>query len=345
MRCFFTLFSIFLKQRLKSNAFRWSSVVLLLLFGSFAVLCPVSHPASAEFGLMYDPADSEISTACEPLLSSSDLKFIFYAPNELDLMQNDLLNGKLHCAYSVDTSTDTPITVYENEGSFLSPVSDELVFAAWFETQITSLTLSLAENLDSQKEQLILSEMQRLEIQGNPLSFELILNTSAVPTKNGNMSLAPLLYAVLIPLFLLCSAFSAMLLSKEENSVITLLRQTCATRRHLPQLAAVCAQSVLFAALLAMCELLLIIFNIDASYSIFARIVLICLLSFGAALMTYLLSHVRPNTFLLFAMVMWAVSSVIFSGAIVDPSVFGRLGTIRYISPSWALLRLMTILS
>lgn len=342
---FLSLWGLFLKHRLKSAAFWASAAVLLLLFGSFALLCPASHPVSAQIGLMYDTTDSALQAACQPLLDSDELRFIWYPPEALPAMQQDVRAGVLHCAYRLSPDTDPPITVYESEGAFLTPVTDELVFAAWFETRLPQITISIAERLGLKDQQRILTEMRRLRAQSNPLTPVLTLNAATTPREMGGISLAPLLYAVLIPLFLLCCAFSVLLAPDRERELAALLRLCCPDRPRLPAAAAVLAQVLLFAALPALCEALLLLLGLDTGYSLAARLALIGALALLAALLIPVVSRFRPSAALLLILVLWAAVSVIFSGAVLTPEAFGGFSVLKYLSPPWYLLRLMTALS
>ena len=344
MSRFLSLLALFIKRGLKSTSFWVSAAVLLLLFSSFALLCPVARPASAQIGLMYDD-DSAFQAACEPLLNSDTLRFVWYPPESLSAMQQDVCAGVLHCAYRISSETVPPITVYENEGAFLTPITDELVFAAWFETQLPQTTLTISQRLGLKDQQLILAEMQRLQVESIPLAPILTLNTAASPQTKGVMSLTPLLYAVLIPLFLLCCAFSVLLAPGRAHELAALLRMRCPDRPHLPAAAAALAQILLFASLPALCEILMLLLNLDTGYSLVARLVLIGLLAFLAAVLVPMISRLRSNAALLLALVLWAAVSVVFSGAIITPDVFGSFSALKYISPSWHLLRLMTALS
>lgn len=341
---FLILLGLFLKHRLKSSAFWASAAVLLLLFGSFALLCPVAHPPSAQIGLMYDASDTALQNACEPLLKSDTLYFIWYSTEALPAMQQDVRNGILHCAYYINPQNNPPITVYENEGAFLTPVTDEFIFAAWFETQLPQTVLSISEKLGLKDYALIESEIQRLQAQSRPMMPLLTLNAATTP-RPSDSGLAPLLYAVLIPLFLLCCAFSALLAPARERELTALLRLRCPMHPNVPSAAAALAQILLFATMPALCEMLLVLLKIDTGYTAAARLTLIALLAFLAALMVPIVSHFRPSATLLLAMVLWAAVSVAFSGAIITPEAFGSFSALKYLSPSWHLLRLMTALS
>lgn len=342
---FLNLLGLFLKYRLKSAAFWVSMAVLLLLFGSFALLCPQSNPPSAQIGLMYDPDDNALQTACAPLLDSDTLRFVYYPPEALPAMQQDVRAGLLHCAYQVSSNAKPPITVYENEGAFLTPVTDELVFSAWFETQLPKITLSTAERLGLSDRQRILAEIERLQAESNPLEPLLELNATAAPPIENGISLVPLLYAVLVSLFLLCCAFSALLSPDREQELRTLLRLSCPSHPRVPAASATLAQVLLFGALPTLCELLLMLLGVETGYSLFAHFALIGLLAILAVISVLILSHVRSSPALLFSMVLWAATSVVFSGAIVSPEVFGIFSALKYLSPQWYLLQLMVALS
>lgn len=345
MRQFLRLLILFLKYRLKIAAFWVSAGVLLLLFGSFALLCPAARPASAQIGLMYDPIDSALQSACAPLLGSDTLRFVYYPPESFSKMQRDVRTGALHCAYRINQNASSPpITVYENDGAFLTPVTDELIFAAWFETQLPQVTLAVAERLNVTDRQLILTEMRRLQAENIPLEPALTFNAVTPKASDDGMSLSPLLYAVLVPLFLLCVIFSALLSPGHERELTALLQLRCPLP-NLPATAAALAQALLFAALPALCELLLLLLRIETGYSLTARLALIAVLALAAMLMAPVVSHLRPSPALLLAAVLWAAVSVIFSGAVISPEALGRFGMLKYLSPPWYLLRLMTVLS
>ncbi len=347
MRHFLRLLVLYLKHRLKTAAFWVSGGMLLLLFGGFALLSPEELPASAPIGLMVDPSDGALQAACAPLLESKALRFVYYPPEALPQMQRDVRAGVLHCAYRIGQNTVPPITVYENDGAFLTPVTDELVFAAWYETQLPQIALATAERLNLTDHAQILTEMRRLQTQSSPIEPALTLNAAVSKAQDG-MTLAPLLYAVLIPLFLLCVLFSALLSRDGEQAVTALLRLgSPASASGLPAAAAALAQGLLFAALPALCELLLLLLRIDTGYSPTARLALIGLLALSATLLSPAAARLRLGQFptLLMIALVWAVASVIFSGAILSPEVFGRFGALRYLSPPWYLLRLMAALS
>lgn len=344
MRQFLRFLILFLKYRLKTAAFWVSTGMLLLLFGSFALLCPTARHASAQIGLMYDPADSALQPSCAPLLGSDTLRFVHYPPESLAVMQRDVRTGTLHCAYRIDQNAMPPITVYENDGAFLTPVTDELVFAAWFEAQLPQITLVTAERLNLTDRQLILTEMRRLQSENIPLEPMLTFNAAIAPTVAAGISFSPLLYAALIPLFLLSVIFSALLSPSHERELMALLRLRCPSPRP-PAAAAAMAQALLFAALPLLCELLLLLLRIETGYSLTARITLIGVLTLAAMLITPAVSHLRPSPTLLLTSVLWAAVSVIFSGAVISPEALGRFGMLKYLSPPWYLLRFMTALS
>ncbi len=341
---FLNMLGLFLKNQLKSGAFWASLTVLLLLFGSFALLCPQSQPASAKIGLMYGPDDNALQAACAPLLGSDTLHFVYYPPEGLPAMQQDVRAGALHCAYRITKGAHPPITVYENEGAFLTPVTDELVFAAWFETQLPQITLSTAQRLGLYDQQRILTEMQRLQARRIVLEPILTLNAAAAPSASDAISLTPLFYAVLIPLFLLCCAFSALLSPGHEQELVALLKLSCPAPR-IAAAAAALSQILLFAAMPTLCELLLMLLGIKTGYSLSAHFALTGLLAILATILVFMLSRVRSSATLLFIMVLWAACSVVFSGAMISPEVFGAFGLLKYLSPQWYLLRLMTALS
>lgn len=319
--------------------------MLLLLFGGFALLGPSARPASAQIGLMYDSTDISLQRACEPLLISDALNFIYYPPEALPAMQQDVRSGVLHCAYYVDAQNDLPITVYENEGTFLTSVTDELIFGAWFETQLPQVTLTIAQELGLKDQQHIVADMQRLQAQGIPLTPQVTLNTAAAPPSANSSALTPLLYAVLISLFLLCCAFSAILAPSHERELIALLQLRCPARPWLPAAACMLAQVALFAVLPTLCEGLLLLLGIQTGYTPIARVTLIVVLALLAALIVPIISRLRPNAVLLLAIILWTAVAIVFSGAVIPPEAFGSFSGLKYLSPPWYLLQLMTALS
>lgn len=337
MKGFFGLFSVFFKARIFSRSFKAIAAVMLILAGGFSLLCPDPSPSSASVGLIYDHSDPLLSQNMQQLLELEELRFIRYIEEEQ--MCRDIMSGKLHCGYSVDINSQTPIAVFETDASFLTPAIDELVFSSWFET----VMLQKAPRLygEGKHAELISESISRSRLQNKPFTVEIKVNAASSGGEYAGYSLLPVVYAVMIPLLLLGSCFCAMLAPGGERDTLSLLSGSdCVKGRTL--LARFASHAVLFFILSVICDAVICISVGQNSFSLPSRLICAVLISLTSAVLFELFSKIKSNSAVILLIMILSALSIIFSGAFVSPELFGGLEPLKYISPSWLLLRLMT---
>jgi len=337
MKSFFVLFSLFLKSRIFNRSFLSICLAMLLLITGFAILAPDSASPSAKVGIIFENSDQSLYQSCCYLLNLQEMDFIRY--HDEQLLRRDVMSGKLHCGYKLDPIAETPITVFETAGSMLTPVLDELVFSAWFESHMLDSTPEL---YGSNYSSFIASEIERLGLQSRPLAIDIKINTLSSGKNTDAFSLESVLYSVFVPLILLSATFCALLSPESEKDTLGLLFSNGSRKIGT---AFFSAQAVCFFAVTLAFELMMSLLSISNSFTFAARILSVLLLAAASAAIFCLFLKTKPNTFILFFAVVWAAVSIVFSGAFVSPVIFGSFEPIKYLSPSWLLLRLMTALT
>jgi len=333
MKSFLNLTFLFFKSRLLSRAFWAAAAVLLILTAGFSLLCPQPSPSSAEVGLMYDASNQELDALCRQLLTLEEVRFIRYIEEER--LCADVISGRLHCGYKINNDRKTPITVFETEASFLTPALDELVFSCWFEADMLQNAPQLYK--DEHHAELINDTISRSRLENEPFSVNISVNAAASGGEYQHYSLLPIVYAVFIPLLLLCCCFCAMLSPDSEKNAVELISGSGGSIL----LARFFAHQLLFLLLSLICEAGMSALILQNSFSVLARLLCAVILSFAGAGLFQLFGKIKANSAILLLMIVWAVLSIVFSGAFVSPELFGGLAILKYISPSWLLLRLM----
>ena len=333
MKSFLNLTLLFFKSRLLSRAFWAAAAVLLILTAGFSLLCPQPSPSSAEVGLMYDASNAELDALCRQLLTLEEVRFIRYIEEEQ--LRSDVISGRLHCGYRINNDRKTPITVFETEASFLTPALDELVFSCWFEADMLKNAPQLYKN--GQHAELINDTISRSRLENEPFSVNISVNAAASGGEYQHYSLLPIVYAVFIPLLLLCCCFCAMLSPDSERNAVNLI----SINGNSILLAQFFAHQLLFLLLSLICEAVMLALIPQNSFSVLARLLCAVILSFAGAGLFQLFGKIKANSAVLLLIIVWALLSIVFSGAFVSPELFGGLAILKYISPSWLLLRLM----
>lgn len=335
MKSFFDLTLLFFKSRLLNRSFCAIAAVLLILISGFSLLCPQPSVSSATVGLIYDSSNQDLSELCQQLLTLEEVQFIRYIEEEQ--MRDDVVSGKLHCGYKINNDSKTPITVYETEASFLTPALDELVFSCWFESDMLKNASDLYK--DGQHAELIRQVITQNKLENRPFSVKISVNASALGGKYQTYSLQPIVYAVFIPLFLLGCCFCAMLAPDSERNALDLLstngNKTIFYARFF-------AHQILFLLLGILCEAIMAAAIPQNSFSISARLLCAVILSFMGAALFRLFEKIKTNSAVLLLLIVWAIFSTAFSGAIISPQLFGGLELLKFISPSWLLLHFMS---
>lgn len=357
MRNFLTLFVIFFKNRFKSSSFITASLLLISFVCCFALLCPSPAPASAIVGLIYDETDSLVSRNFEPLLELTEITFIRYPQGSEEQLAYDVIGGRLHIGYSIDMYASAPIKVYETKSSVLAPITDELVFSSWFNAKTEAIASGLYGGRHSE---LIQKELYKRQLSDRSLSADITIRSSSSGKSEDFFSLTAVIYAVIIPLLILCSAFCAMLSPSSEHQTVTLLQKSAIIKKlhtndllshHLFSVdvsftipvARFAAHAALFFCLMLCCETV-ISFCIVCSYSIAARVIAAAITALLASAVFSTFCRVRATSSVLMLLIMWCAVSIVFSGAVLTPELIPGFGWFRFISPSWLLLQLMTII-
>ncbi|MEG1850164.1 MAG: hypothetical protein RR197_06360, partial [Oscillospiraceae bacterium] len=333
MRFFFTYWRLELKRQLRDGAFWGCAALFAALVLGFAAVYPAPAPLSTSVGLLFDPARPIECEAAALLEQNEDYTFVSYPPDAREALRRDLLSGALHCAYLLDERDPTPVTVWETDGSLLRPIIDETVLSAWYTAdiarQVERFFLSRGFSEGSAVAPAVAASNAALT-----LRFEAV--GTAAPLPETGLSVAPLLYAVLISLFLLFVVLAALLSSGEERRVSALLTACLPTCRRSAARAPPLARAVLTAAVLLAVQAALLLFGVSASYSLGAQLALTLALTPCSALLAAAVARLRRFALpMLLLLPIGTAASVLFSGAILDPALLGGIGLLRFFSPAW----------
>lgn len=337
MRSFCKMTRIFIKRQLLRKAFLLCSMMFLGLFAAFALLCPENQPLSAKIGISFEKSESELDSAFSPLFDSTDIRFVYYSPDEIDMMKRDILLGRLHCGYLISSESEIPITVFENDGSILTPATDEIVFSAWFTAGIGDI----APTLCGSRYAAFIAESVRQQT-AKPLSIT--VKTAEPSIENTDYStVSPLIYAVSISMSICCAAFCGVFSPKEEKNTLALL---CLNHNRTRVSASMAfSQAILYFSLLILGEVILLLLGTAIPYSLFARILANVITAVFCAAASHIFAIIAPRPLILFGVMLWSVGSVLLSGAIFAPELLGNMSWLKFLSPAWFILKFMTALS
>ena len=336
MSFFALLFRKELGARLFSRRFLAGAALVLFLTGSLAFLLPGPAPAGFTVGLLAEEGgDGE--TVIRLLAEHENLAF-FEVPDR-DALERGVLTGRFHCGYVF--GADGSVTAVSGEGSYLRPVLDEVVFS---EVQRASLEQTAAAFLERKG-----LSAAGVAVDGG-VGIGIILKAEGSAPEDALADYAgsgaqPLLYAALIT-----AAFAGAIIAspEEEQSARAYdLLGKISGRVWQARSAPIFARSVCTLLMLAAADLLFGCFVSYSVYSVTARAAMLALLAFlssGAALAAARLG--RARSVLYCALPALLLGSVFLSGAVIDPAYLpGPLPVLRFLTPSWWLLRLMAGLS
>lgn len=333
------LIFLFIKQQLAEKVFLLSSALFLTLFSAFALLCPENQPLSAEIGISFEKSESELDSAFSPLFDSTDIRFVYYSPDEIDMMKRDILLGKLHCGYLVSGVSEIPITVFESEGSILTPAADEIVFTSWFTSRIGDIAPDLYGGRHSE---LIAEAVERQRQSAKPFSLDISFSEQPLQ-EEGYSAVSPLIYAVSVSMSICCAAFCSILTRGSSSQALSLLCADFGRKRIL--LCRAAAQAMLYFSLLLCCEVILALSSAALPFGITARLVAAAVSAICCAAVGLTFSVSAPRSAPVCVMMLWSVGSVVFSGALISPELLGSLQWLRFLSPAWFVLKIMAALS
>lgn len=339
MKNSFTLIFLFIKQQLAERVFLLCAAIFLALFSAFALLCPESRPISAQIGVSFDSNEKELKAAFSPIFDSHRLSFSYYPPAEIENMKRDIMLGKLHCGYLVSTESDIPITVFENDGSILTPATDEIIFSAWFTARIGDIAPTLCGGRHSE---LIAEVAEQQRLTAKPLTV--IIENAQSPVQSNNYSaVSPLIYAAAVSMSICSSAFCAVLTQNSGRQAMKLLCSAAGKGRIV--FCKAVSQAALYFSLLLICEAVLGLIGAALPFSIAARAAAAAVTAVFCAAVGGIFSAITPSRATICAMMLWSIGSVLFSGALISPELFGKAEWLKLISPAWIVLKLMTALS
>ncbi len=342
MRYFATLLFVQLKSALRSAAFYVSTAFFLAVMLLLAAVLPENNGVNLQIGVT---ASGDIaSAAADALLGNAGFTVTRYMDD--DALRRDVRAGALHCGYRLDDQMEPPVTVYLTDASYMRPLTDEIVLAAYMDARAPGMAKAFLEDNGIDGSNAAFT-YERLRVSEPPLSLELRTRGEGAPIEAlADSGVQPLLYAVLITVFFGMAVLSALL---EGEGRAAAYRQLAVFSGHrivtafAPALAGV---MINLAVLLAADGLMHALFLKDGAYNGRARVLAFCALSILTAVISPLMSRLRRWTGIVIALLpLFLLTCVVCSGAIVDPVLLpAGLGVLRFLSPAWYCLRLMAIL-
>ena len=341
MRYFAALLFVQLKSALRSAAFYVSTAFFLAVMLLLAAVLPENNGVNLQVGVT---ASGDIaSTAANALLENAGFTVTRYTDD--DALRRDVLAGVLHCGYRLDDQMEPPVTVYLTDASYMRPLTDEIVLAAYMDARAPGMAKAFLEDngIDGSNTALI---YERLRISEPPLSIELHTRGEGASIEAlTDSGVQPLLYAVLITVFFGVTVLSALLEAEGRAAAYRQLAVFSGHRAVTAFAPALAGALVNLAVLLAADGLMHALFLEDGAYSEGARVLAFCALSVLMAVISPLMSRLRRWTGIVVALLPpFLFIGIICSGAIVDPVLLpAGMGALRFLSPAWYFLRLMAI--
>ncbi len=339
MRYFCTLFRLRCKAGLMSRTFLLTAVCFLALAAVLAVALPDSRQMSLEVGLVAEGERAERIVA--HLARNEEYRFLRYSSREQ--LERAVLTGKLHCGYLLGDG-EPPVTALSTKSAYMRPLIDELVFAAWFEEEMPALAADrLTRNGFSDAH--AYSDFGLLREEVEPMTIILRQSGGQALETLAESSVQPLLYAALVSAFLAISLAAGLL---GEGGRDRALRQLAAASGH--PLATVFAEALsqvlLNLSALVASDLLLGSLLAHPAYPLHARLTMMTVLAALSALLTALVSLSGKLRAVLPALLPpFLLVSILCSGALVRPELLpAGLGALRFLSPAWYALRLLSLL-
>ena len=343
---FFTLFRLKLKQQLRSPVFLTFSVFFTAFVLGMALLLPVPSSNGPQIGVLFEKQDA-LSQKMQTLLSENeDYPFVFYS--DLSSMTEDVLLGRLHCAYGIrdavpaSLSQECCIDGYYTDGSYLRGLTDEIVLSCFLDA--TSLYISENYALKSGVAQpsdfpQMESYFRQLSKNGDLMKINLIPvgNVPVHGAPSPSAGTQPLLYAVFISVFLSLSVVCALLQGRKESESLRFLSLT-GKRKFSCAFAPALAIGLANIGVLLACDLLLnLCLGAQSLYSFHARLTMLALLGAASYLLMVFLSRIRTGSLAIMALTpLFLLCNICFSGAVFNPDYLPwGLGMLKYFCPGW----------
>ena len=339
MRYFFTLLRLRIKAGAASRTFLLTAVCFLALSAVLSAALPDSSRMSLEVGLVAEGERAERVTA--RLMQNEDYRFIRYPGQEA--AEQAVLAGKLHCGYLLGAE-EPPIIALSTRSAYMRPLIDEIVFAAWFEEEMPVLAAErLTQNgfSDAQAH----ADFERLREEAEPMTVVLRQSGGQALDTLAESSVQPLLYAALVSAFLAISLAAGLLGESGRDRAV---RQLASVSGHplATVFAGTLSQALLNLLVLVASDLLLGALLDHPAYPLYARLAMLAILAVASALLTAVVSlSGRLRAVVPALLPPFLLVSILCSGALVRPELLpAGLGALRFLSPAWYALRLLSIL-
>lgn len=336
MSFFMLLFWLELGSRFRSRRFLAGASVVLALTLAVALLLPEPAPVGLTVGLVNEWGEAGEETV---RLLCGNQSVSFQRAADQEELERGILTGRFHCGYLLEE--DGTVTALTSEGSYLRPVLDEVVFSQVQRAELDGIVAAFLERKGLSAEGIWIDDS---------IGMEIVLKTEGAAPEDALLEYAgsgaqPLLYAVLITAAFAAAALAAPQERRDDRARFLLAGTSGRVwqTRTAPILArAVCVLVVFFAADLVFHQIVRY-----SVYSLSARWTMFCLLAvLSAAAGAAAARLMRGRSVLYCVLPALLIGSVLLSGAVVDPAFLPPpLSALRFLTPSWWLLRLMSALS
>lgn len=346
MRYFWRLFFLRMKAALRSALFWITAVLFLMLPVLLNYLLPQNGQNGMQIGIL---AQGNIGEQTAVLLEQNeDYQMVRYGIDQEEKMRRDVLVGNLHCAYVLRSGsvqgTQPPILCYRTNASYMSPLLEQIVGSAYFES---TMPLMAEEFLRESGEDTAGLEkaLERAKKEAKPLEVEIVtLGNGPGLDALAQNNMQPLCYAILVCAFLGISILAAILGGdgevKAQQCLAVLSHKQLATAA-----APVLARVVLNLAVLLGADLLLNLGEGKTLYRLSARLLMLVALAVGTALCSMAVLRLRRySTCILVLLPPFLLVGILCSGTLINPSLLpAGLGVLRFVSPAWYALQIVSI--
>lgn len=355
MQFFNTYFLLSLKRRLRNVSYLVTSLFFLVLMTFIAWVIPLDDEPSAIIGISYPDTQVSAQKIVSLLHENSSFQLIFYSLEEVDQMKRDILAGTLIKGYVLDAEIDTRLATgdteglvktYVSEGSSATLIADEMVAAAILEISApytaTNYVLERFEDGVEASDDMT-DYIENLLSDGPLIAMDIDGGHSELSIQSlKEITLFPVLYSILITLFILSAIMGCLMESKSQTvgAQIMLAR----TNRPISVYGAPLLACLLtdFVVLIA-CDMMIGVFLPVNPYAPITRLLVVVILAVFTTLLLLLLRRLRRwHTVITVFIPILVMQNLFFSGAILNPVMLGTpLSLLRFFSPGWYLLQLL----
>ena len=340
MRYFSLLLWLRIKATIHSVGFTVTAIFILGLSATLAVILPQGTGSGLKVGVIAQGTLSE--NIAQQFSQNKDYEIVLYS--DRTEMEQDVMSGQLHCGYLLEDQAEFPVTVLETEGSYMRFLLDELVLSARYEVLAPQMAEEylMEHGHDPSNAQ---EDYLRLSRSEPPLRIQLETTGRASVEDLTEGSLQPLLYAVLISVFVASAILSVLLKGEEEVQIIAQLRSF--GKHPLATFTAPLFAGILLNIIVLLAaDLLISHFSGMELYSFEARLGMFILLAAFTALVSPLAARLRRcSTVSVILLPPVLLLWILCSGGIVSPERLPvGLGLLRFLSPAWYALQLLHVL-